>query len=524
MRYDVKIHKDKPFIKTIEVGEGIKRSISCKSSVKIKFYNDDGSVSIVKRYGYITADKVTEDIRTEKDIILDGCYVKDLVLSGLNITTLFSSQYTFFDGTIDFSEAAFNKEANFAYATFSEEVDFNRASFNEDEYFSCVTFSKKADFSQVNFSANAYFAFAKFNGEACFYQAKFGEETSFFGSIFSEQVSFGATKFSEEMNFAKVTFSKETNFMSTTFRGKADFSSAIFNGKIDLIFAVFSKQANFVFTTFSERADFGGATFSEEIYFNDSSIKEQIIFDSVVFSTRVDMKFNQCHSLVMKNCSIEKTLDLGSARFNSLCFENTKNLGQIFIDWERNNIKEAICKYAKEHKLYHHTVAKQFLMFKENFNRLGQYDDEDSAYVEYKRGRAKSEFFNENGLNKGFKRIIHKHIVYPFKWFVFDYIGSYATAPLRIFKALCLNIICFAVIYLLLGVHIEKLEKGILGNGILARFLEVLYFSAITSFTVGYGDISPERFLVAGLACVESFIGVFLMSYFTVAFARKILR
>jgi hypothetical protein len=50
-----------------------------------------------------------------------------------------------------------------------------------------------------------------------------------------------------------------------------------------------------------------------------------------------------------------------------------------------------------------------------------------------------------------------------------------------------------------------------------------LYFSAITFFTVGYGDCSPVG-LFKLLSPIEGFIGVFLMSYFTVAFVRKILR
>jgi len=40
---------------------------------------------------------------------------------------------------------------------------------------------------------------------------------------------------------------------------------------------------------------------------------------------------------------------------------------------------------------------------------------------------------------------------------------------------------------------------------------------------VGYGDCSPVG-LFKFLSPIEGFIGVFLMSYFTVAFVRKILR
>ncbi|HUW04934.1 MAG TPA: ion channel, partial [Williamwhitmania sp.] len=57
----------------------------------------------------------------------------------------------------------------------------------------------------------------------------------------------------------------------------------------------------------------------------------------------------------------------------------------------------------------------------------------------------------------------------------------------------------------------------------LTVFERSLYHSAITFFTIGYGDFYPSGPL--RIVCgVEGFVGVFLMAYFTVAFVRKILR
>ena len=57
----------------------------------------------------------------------------------------------------------------------------------------------------------------------------------------------------------------------------------------------------------------------------------------------------------------------------------------------------------------------------------------------------------------------------------------------------------------------------------LSTLLQSYYHSAITFFTIGYGDVYPIGVsrIVSGL---EGFIGVFMMSYFTVAFVRKVLR
>jgi hypothetical protein len=50
-----------------------------------------------------------------------------------------------------------------------------------------------------------------------------------------------------------------------------------------------------------------------------------------------------------------------------------------------------------------------------------------------------------------------------------------------------------------------------------------LYYSGITFLTIGYGDYFAWGILKP-VAVLEGFSGVFLMSYFTVAFVRKILR
>ncbi|MGM0496551.1 MAG: ion channel [Bacteroidota bacterium] len=54
------------------------------------------------------------------------------------------------------------------------------------------------------------------------------------------------------------------------------------------------------------------------------------------------------------------------------------------------------------------------------------------------------------------------------------------------------------------------------------------YTTAITFFDenkkeIGYGDYYPEG-IIRWLCGLEGFVGLFLMSYFTVAFVRKILR
>ena len=52
---------------------------------------------------------------------------------------------------------------------------------------------------------------------------------------------------------------------------------------------------------------------------------------------------------------------------------------------------------------------------------------------------------------------------------------------------------------------------------------KAFYHSAITFLTIGYGDHFPFG-AIRWMSGIEGFVGLFLMSYFTVAFVRKILR
>jgi hypothetical protein len=166
--------------------------------------------------------------------------------------------------------------------------------------------------------------------------------------------------------------------------------------------------------------------------------------------------------------------------------------------------------------------AEQFRILKENFGNLGKYTDEDKAYVEFKRCDQKA--ILESELKGSFFKRISAYIKYYFELIIFDWVGLYATAPSRVILSILVFYIMFSFLYT--GLELSGLGAIIPGTpdgaslGIVVRGF---YFSVITFFTIGYGDFAPSGIarLVAGF---EGFCGVFMMSYFTVAFVRKILR
>jgi hypothetical protein len=102
------------------------------------------------------------------------------------------------------------------------------------------------------------------------------------------------------------------------------------------------------------------------------------------------------------------------------------------------------------------------------------------------------------------------------EWFFLDLISCYCTKPFHVFYAAIIAIAFFAGLYNIPGtVDFTGHYQGLWGS---------IYHSVITFFTIGYGDSSPMGWLGLPLTGLEGFVGVFLMSLFTVSFVRKVLR
>jgi hypothetical protein len=194
-------------------------------------------------------------------------------------------------------------------------------------------------------------------------------------------------------------------------------------------------------------------------------------------------------------------------------------VGKLYIDWKRNKCKEVI--EAQEVTTLRQK-ADQFRILKVNFNNTGKYDDEDEAYVMFK--RYESESVLTESREKGGIAKVAAYVPYWFKWLVFDKIGLYATAPGRVLLSVFIFWIFFGSMYFIFDLTGIGHTGSSVGNpDHLTSFLQSFYHSAVTFFTIGYGDVYPMGFsrVLSGL---EGFMGVFMMSYFTVAFVRKVLR
>ena len=82
----------------------------------------------------------------------------------------------------------------------------------------------------------------------------------------------------------------------------------------------------------------------------------------------------------------------------------------------------------------------------------------------------------------------------------------------------------FSVLFMVLTLFTSADVVSSLGDpDKLSLVAKSFYHSAITFLTIGYGDHYPYG-AVRWVSSLEGFFGLFLMSYFTVAFVRKVLR
>jgi len=364
------------------------------------------------------------------------------------------------------------------------------------------------------------------------------------------KVDFSYAHFGEgRVAFNRAIFGEgDVDFSLATFReGYVDFNGAIFGeGKVDFSFVNFSEcDVDFSSANFGEgKVDFRGANFGEgKVNFARANFGEDKVDFSGARVTKIIFKYNSFVNLICKfnECEyliFEEIFINGSIRYpnkpiiKSLDSKNIYNHGKMYLSWDETQIHKAI--YNSDASLK--DKKETFLLFKENFRNIGRYDDEDKAYVEFKKTELRANFI-ESIKGRWWKKfkLLYKIPEFLFKWFVFEQIGKYGTAPGRIILSMLVTVISFGFIYSssLISISekkfsgsaiIEFLCKFGLDSELLNNFFSGLYYSFITFLTIGYGDIAPTNLACALLSGLEGFLGLFLMAYFTIAFARKVLR
>ncbi|MCP3928799.1 MAG: two pore domain potassium channel family protein, partial [Bacteroidetes bacterium] len=236
-----------------------------------------------------------------------------------------------------------------------------------------------------------------------------------------------------------------------------------------------------------------------------------------------NLEFQECNLLDLSNSVVRDIVDIQSfdipIDIKSLNLSGLLLLGNIYINWETSKVKDLILNQQTSNR----NKSEQFRILKENYHTLGQYNAEDEAYVEFKRAETKADL--EDAIKSGSRsRKIKEYVEFGFKWLVFDKIGLYATNPARVLVSMVFTYLFFVLIYTVLPFFVDT---AILPSNEydveLTTLGKAFYHSIVTFLTIGYGDYYPSG-IFRWISGFEGFTGLFMISYFTVAFVRKVLR
>lgn len=541
-----------------------------------------------KTYKVIDLETIKTKIQNGKELNFDGCYIKDFSykeLSGDGNKSLvkFSAEDSFWDGIVDFSQAQFvGGDVDFSGAQFGDgrvsffiaqfedgDVDFRDTCFGDGGVdFSGVQFGNgDVDFCNAEFGdGNVFFRNIEFDsgnvdfsgvksgkGDVDFCGAQFGNgDVDFCGVRFGDgDVKFRSVRFGDgNVDFSDAKFGNGTvDFHLARFwGGNVFFSDANFgNGNVDFLYTQFGDgDVDFCGTKFgSGNVDFGYAEFGNgsiyfrgaefgngdvdftrtqfgdgECYFDDITAKEtSFFFRNLIIHSHITFCSSVLGKLVFENCTSHNVIEFQEASdeqtgvllhnaISELAFLNFCNLGTIRLNW--NAFNKALTDYKGDLG----AIAEEFQMLKENYHNQGQYDWEDKAYVEFKKRyteELKVPSFKE-GYRKSVGAWLRKKLLK-----LLSVVGKFGTDYSSIALTMFVVVFVWGILYALPLASIYP-------AGAAHHWWSPIYYSVITFFTVGYGDLSAQNGFTAFLCGVESFLGVFLMSYFSVAVVRKILR
>jgi len=559
---------------------------TCPRTAIITFFDQHGREIDNELLGAVTIADVYDLIKSGSEVNLDNSYVHDFSLSSyrrhyglekkdpVNLTG-FSAKNAFFEsklcndfsyasfpegdlsfegthfakGRVCFAGASFGKgEVNFSNTFFRDgNIEFNGSKFSEGDFLfkNAVIHDGIKDFQDIHFgNGEVSFANTEFNnGELLFINTRFnsgkfnfkiarisGGKVDFHYSVFGDcDIMFERTEFgNSRVDFRTVDFgSGRVNFNRSVFgNGEINFEGASCKApKIQFKKAEMGTgQKNFNLMEMDntdisfERTEFG----SGDVTFNESRFSS-ISFKSCHLNHYFDLRLAKAGLLDISDTIVRDIVDMEPYDFKVdikvIDLSGMRLVGKLYIDWNQNNCISVIIN---QEGTTLRQKAEQFRVLKENFNGTGKYEDEDKAYVMFKRFEARSWLTLQK--EKGGVHKILAHIPHAFQWLIFDKIGLYATSPGRVLISVTGFWFFFGFLYYLIEIAGLGITLSAVGNpDHLSVFIQSFYHSGITFFTIGYGDVFPEG-LSRLISVIEGFVGVFMMSYFTVAFVRKVLR
>ncbi len=265
---------------------------------------------------------------------------------------------------------------------------------------------------------------------------------------------------------------------------------------------------------------------------NNKVFKFNYNFDSLDIIDFTDF-INQGDFIIYGKDYILNTINRENLYNKIINFENHRKLLGIYDDiYEVINNKCNITKYSEEEKKKYTRV--NALIAGEILNENKMYDIEDYFYskyhkLEYGEGIiGKIELKIEAFLKSIFRFFEKRNLLKNLENHVYN-ISNYGESYSKIILHMLLFIFKMTALIILITNYIDSEfllnnTDKIIANMDIYYFFKIFYFTVITFFTVGYGELTPSGICLQILVGLTAFAGIFFSAYLIAVFTRKMMR
>lgn len=314
--------------------------------------------------------------------------------------------------------------------------------------------------------------------------------------IIESSIEFNKCVFLSKVNFSCCIFRKDLNFFKCDIHDDAIFEASIFCSDAQFNRVRFLNYSSFSASKFCKCGEFFLASFNLGPDFRKAYFKSYAYFERTIFSDRVNFGGSLFYGkLSLKNATI-KNIELDSIfGEKSVILLDGSDFSRLRAEWELIKGHLALDKS---------TFKAIYLSLIKNYESLGQFDDADACYRQY---REKRRHYDVNGsLNKFIDWI--PLLVY-----------GYGTEPL--YPLLWIAVTIFFSSFLYLRIYYEPnsfqafcpTQRG-------SALIDALCFG-LTSILA---NPQVDNYLLKWIAIISRVSGTLLIPIFLVTLAKKILR
>jgi uncharacterized protein YjbI with pentapeptide repeats len=454
-------------------------------------------------------------------------------------------EWATFEGVARFDEATFEGVAFFYWATFRSKAEFDWATFEDSVGFDEATFEDVANFDEARFEREVEFIDAVFLGaETSFYQARFAEDVSFELNISSQMLP--SHIFAQSVFFTGVTVHRTLNLRIidadenvitgelATFGGDVDFTDAtIRNARLDGVSFVTEQVPS---------EDAPAVTFADADM-TDTSLRSADFAD--VNLRDADLTNATCRGATFSGATLKRVIfsranlyeaDFTNARLYGALFGDARiSDGTTFIDagswWTwvpfvtrgmqtvlddprtsptNNSVadpEETIDPRSRAASIY----AQLETLARENARTQLA-----STCFRWRKDMERDRYWSDTGA--GTKRQPARALLATLT----NALTRYGDSPWRVVG-------WSGIVILLSTVLLQVATRGIQPSACSACEpvtdpLQLLYFSAVTFTTLGYGDYQPAGAGTQLIASVESVLGALLVALLVAVLGRRATR